>query len=193
MSLGVELLTTDVSSCRSIRRSPMDTCPSPFNPRVTTVPVCDVGNSSDAEMKTYGLVALASLPIINPSSPSGATGGTSGLSRGTSGIATANLEIKLPEFDLKNLPKWAEAGSDPIWLHLYPTLHRFQRFQQFRVYIQGNSEFISFIIHRMENFTFLGTPGPLCARAPFSCSCWRAHALCPSMRADRMKVLHNRC
>ena len=59
MSLGVELLTTDVKSCRGIRSSPMDTCPSPFHPCVRTVPVCNVGDSFEAEMKSYGLAALA--------------------------------------------------------------------------------------------------------------------------------------
>ena len=43
MSLGVELLARDVKSCRGIRSSPMDTCPSPFHPRVRTVLVCSVG------------------------------------------------------------------------------------------------------------------------------------------------------
>ena len=38
MSLGVALLTRDVKSCRGIRSSPMDTCPSPFHPRVRTMP-----------------------------------------------------------------------------------------------------------------------------------------------------------
>ena len=32
MSPGVELLIRDVKSCRGIRSSPMDTCPSPFPP-----------------------------------------------------------------------------------------------------------------------------------------------------------------
>ena len=59
-----------------------------------------------------------------------------------------------------------EAGPDPIWLHLYPTLHRFQRFQQFQVSIQGTSELILLIIHRMENFTFLVETRPaVCAGA----------------------------
>ena len=39
MSPGVELLTRDVKSCRGIRTSPMDTCRSPFHPRVRTVHV----------------------------------------------------------------------------------------------------------------------------------------------------------
>ena len=37
MSPGVELLTRDVRSCRGIRSSPMNTCLSPFLPRVRTV------------------------------------------------------------------------------------------------------------------------------------------------------------
>ena len=37
MSPGVDLLTRDVKSCRGIRSSPMDTCPSPFQPSVSAV------------------------------------------------------------------------------------------------------------------------------------------------------------
>ena len=35
------------------RSSPKDTCPSPFHPRVRTVPVCNVGDTSEAEIKIY--------------------------------------------------------------------------------------------------------------------------------------------
>ena len=42
MSPVGELLTRDVKSCRGIRSSPMDTCPSPFHPCVRTVLVCSV-------------------------------------------------------------------------------------------------------------------------------------------------------
>ena len=108
MSPGVELLTRDVKSCRGIRSSPMDTCPSPFHLRVRTVPVCNVGDTSEAEMKSCGLAALAPLAITHPSPPTDGTGGTGGFGRGTKAIATANLQIKLSEFDPKNLPKWAE-------------------------------------------------------------------------------------
>ena len=59
----------------------------------------------------------------------------------------------------------SEAVLDPIWLHLYPTIHRFQQSQHFLLKIHGNSEFILFIIYRMENFTFLGQTRPaVCAR-----------------------------
>ena len=43
MSPGVELLTRDVKSCGGIRSSLTDTFPSPFHPRVRTLPVCSVG------------------------------------------------------------------------------------------------------------------------------------------------------
>ena len=45
MSPGVELLTRDVKSCRGIRSSPMDTCPSPLHPCVRTVPNSATNNS----------------------------------------------------------------------------------------------------------------------------------------------------
>ena len=63
---GVELLTRVVKSCRGIRSSPVDTCPSPFHPRVRTVPVCSVGDTTEAEMKGYGLSALAPWPQCTP-------------------------------------------------------------------------------------------------------------------------------
>ena len=66
MSPGAELLTKDVKSCTGIRTSPMDICPSPFYPRVRTVPVCSVGNTTQAEMKGYGLAALAPLATTHP-------------------------------------------------------------------------------------------------------------------------------
>ena len=40
--------TRDVKSCKSIRGFPMDTCPSPFHPRVRTVPVCSVRDTPEA-------------------------------------------------------------------------------------------------------------------------------------------------
>ena len=116
MSPGVELLTRGVKSCRGIRSTPLDTCPSPFHPRVRTVPVCTVGDSTEAEMKVYGLAALAPLATVYPSPPSDGKGDTGVLGRGTKGIATANLQIELPEFDPKNLPEWAEEFSEFLLL-----------------------------------------------------------------------------
>ena len=95
MCPAVEPLTRDVKSCRGIRRSPMDPCPSPFHPRVRTVPVCTVGDTTEAEMKSYGLAALAPLAITHPSPPSGRTADPGVPGRGTKAIATAKLRIGL--------------------------------------------------------------------------------------------------
>ena len=67
MSQGVELLTRGVKSCRGIRGTPLDTCPSPFHPRVRTVPVCTIGDSTEAEMEGYGPASLAPLATVYPS------------------------------------------------------------------------------------------------------------------------------
>ena len=112
MSPGVELLTRGVKSCRGIR----STCPSPFHPRVRTVPVSTIGDSTEAEMEGYGLAALAPFSTVYPSSPSGGKGDTGVPGRGTKGIATASLQIELPEFDPKNSPEWAEEFSEFLLL-----------------------------------------------------------------------------
>ena len=116
MSPGVELLTRGVKSCRGIRSTPLDTCPSPFHPRVRTVPVCTIGDSTEAEMEDYGLAALAPLATVYPSPPTGGKGDTGVPGRRTKGITTANLQIELPEFDPKNLPEWAEELSEFLLL-----------------------------------------------------------------------------
>ena len=90
----------------------MDTCSSPFHLPVRTVPVCSVGDTTVAEMKGYGLSVLAPLATVHHSPPSGGTGDTGVPGRGTKAIATANLQIELPEFDPKNLPEWAEEFSE---------------------------------------------------------------------------------
>ena len=90
----------------------MDTRPSPFNLCVRTVPVYSVGNISEAEMKNYVLAAVALLAITHPSAFSDGTGAD----RGTKAIATANLQIELPEYDHKNLPGWAEEFSEFLLL-----------------------------------------------------------------------------
>ena len=116
MSPGVELLTRGVKNCREIRSTPLNTCPSPFHPRVRTVPECTIGDSTEAEMEGYGLAAQAPLATVYPSTPSGGKGDTGVPGRGTKGIATGNLQIKLPEFDPKNLPEWAEEFSEFLLL-----------------------------------------------------------------------------
>ena len=116
MSAGVELLTTDEKRCIGIRSSPMDTCPSPFHPRVRTLPMCSVGDTTEAEMKGYGLAALAPLARMYASPPSSGTDDPGVLCWGTKAIAMANLEIEVPGFDPKNLPEWAEEFSQFLLL-----------------------------------------------------------------------------
>ena len=116
MSPGVELLIRGVKSCRGIRSTPLDTFPSPFHPRVRTVPVCTIRDSTEAEMEGYGLAALAPLATVYPSPPSGGKGDTGVPGRGMKGIAAANLQMELPEFDPKNLPEWAEEFSEFLLL-----------------------------------------------------------------------------
>ena len=116
MSCSVDMFTRDVKSCRGIHSYPMDTCSSPFYPCVRTVPVRSVGDTTEAEMKGYGLAALAPLATVYPSPPSGGTGGPGVPDRGAKAFATANLQIKLPEFDPKNLPEWAEKFSEFLLL-----------------------------------------------------------------------------
>ena len=116
MSPGVELLTRGVKSCRGIRSTPLDTCPSPFHPCVRTVPVCTIGDSTEAEVEGYGVAALAPLATVYPSPPSGGKGDTGVPGRETKGIATANLHIELLAFDPKKLPEWAEEFSEFLLL-----------------------------------------------------------------------------
>ena len=116
VSPGVERWTRDVTSCRGIRSSAMDTWPSHFNPRVRTVPVCNVGDITEAQMKSYGLAGLAPMATTHPSSSSGGTGDPAVPGRGMKAIATANLKIEVPELDPRYLPEWAEEFSEFILL-----------------------------------------------------------------------------
>ena len=113
---SVELLTRDVRSCRGIRSSPMDTCPSPLHPRVRTVPVCSVRDTLEAEIKGCRLSALAPLATVHPSPLSGGTGDKGDPGRGTKSMPMANLQIKPPEFDPENLPEWAQEFSEFLLL-----------------------------------------------------------------------------
>ena len=116
MSPRVELLTRDVKSCRGIRSSPIDSSLSPFHRHVRTVPICSVGDTTEAEMKGYGLSALAPWATVHPSPLSGGTRDTGVPGRGTKAIATANLQIELPEFDPQKLSEWAEESSEFLLL-----------------------------------------------------------------------------
>ena len=121
MSPDVDLLTRDVKSCRGIRSSPMDTCPSPFRPGVRTVPVCSAGNTTETEMRSYALAALALLATTHPSAPAGGMGDPGVASRGTKAIATEHLRINLPDFEPNNLPGLAWEISE--WLLLTGEQH----------------------------------------------------------------------
>ena len=94
MSAGGELLTRDVKSCRGISSSPMNTCPSPFYPRVRTVPVCSVHHTTEAEVTGYGLSALAPFATVPPSPLSGGTGDTGVPGSRTKDIATATYRVR---------------------------------------------------------------------------------------------------
>ena len=67
MSVGLELLTRDVKSCKGIGSSTMEMCPVSFHPCLRTLPVCNVGHTSEANMKSYGLAALA--PVASTHGP----------------------------------------------------------------------------------------------------------------------------
>ena len=106
LSREVELLTREVKSCRRIRSTPMDSCPSPFHPRVRN----SVAETPAEEMGGFGLAALAPLATVTPSPPPVESG------RGTKAIATAINQIELLEVDPKNLPKWAKESSEFLLL-----------------------------------------------------------------------------
>ena len=90
LSCSVEILTKDVKSCREIRSTPMDPCPSPFDPSLKTVPVSSVNENPAEEMRGFGLATLAPLATVNPSPPNGEA------ARCPKATATSNLHIELP-------------------------------------------------------------------------------------------------
>ena len=57
-------------------------------------------------MNSYDPAALAPLATIHPSPPAGGTGDPGVPGRGMKAIASANLRVKFPDFDPKNLPEW---------------------------------------------------------------------------------------
>ena len=64
------------------------------------------------ETEKRGLSALAPLAGVSPS-PSGLTPGGGKMGRSS---AQANIQLELPEVDLKNLPEWAEESSEFLLL-----------------------------------------------------------------------------
>ena len=100
-SPGLSTLAEDLKRSRVSRLLPKVTCPSPFHPRARTVPMAELQDVPVAETEKRGLSALAPLAGV---SPSGLTPGGGKTGRP---IALANIQLELPEFDLKNLPQWA--------------------------------------------------------------------------------------
>ena len=97
-------LAEELKRPRVSRLLPKVTCPSHFHPRARTVPIAELQDVPVTETEKRGLSALAPLAGVPPP-PTGLTpgGGKSGRP-----IAQANIQLELPEFDHKNLPKWAE-------------------------------------------------------------------------------------
>ena len=94
-------LAEDLQRSRVSRLLPKLTCPSPFHPCARTVAIAELQDVLVTETEKRGLTALAPLAGVPPP-PSGLTPGA-----GKSGrpIAQANIQLELPVFDPKNLPK----------------------------------------------------------------------------------------
>ena len=112
-SPGLSTFADDIKRSRMSRLLPKVTCPSPFHPRARTVPIAEVQDVPVRETEKRGLSALAPLAGVS-SSPSGLTFGGGKMSRP---IAQANIQLKLPEFDPKNLPEWAEDFAQFLSAH----------------------------------------------------------------------------
>ena len=110
LSPGLSTLAEDLKRSRVSRLLPKVTCPSPFHPRARTVPMADLQDVPVTEIERRGLSALAPLAGV---SPSGLTPGGGKTGRP---IAQANIQLELPEFDPKNLPKWAEEFAEFLLL-----------------------------------------------------------------------------
>ena len=110
LSPGLSTLAEDLKRSRVSRLLPKVTCPSPFHPRARTVPMAELKDVPVTEIRKRGLSALAPLASV---SPSGLTPGGEKMGRL---IAQANIQLELPEFDPKNLPKWAEEFAEFLLL-----------------------------------------------------------------------------
>ena len=97
-------LADDLKRSRVSRLLPKVTCPSPFHCRARTVPIAELQDVPVTETEKTGLSALAPLASVYLP-PSGLTAGAGKIGRP---IVQANIHRKVPEFDLKNVPEWAE-------------------------------------------------------------------------------------
>ena len=105
-------LVDDLKRSRVSRLVPKVTCPSPFQPRARTVPIAELQEVPVIEIEKRGLTALAPL-AGRPTPPSDPT---SGVGKSGKPIAQANIQLELPEFDPKNLPKLAEQFAEFLLL-----------------------------------------------------------------------------
>ena len=108
----LSMLAEDLKRSRVWWLLPKVTCPSPFHPRARRVPIAEVQDVPVTKTEKRGLSALAPLAGVPPS-PSGLTlgGGKSGRPS-----AQANIQLELPAFDPKDLPKWAEELAEFLLL-----------------------------------------------------------------------------
>ena len=111
-SPGLSTLADYFRRSRVSRLLPKVTCPSPFHPRARTVPIAELQDVPVTETEKRGLSALAPLAGVPPPSSGVAPGG----GKSCRPIAQANIQLKLPEFDPKNLPQWAEEFADFLLL-----------------------------------------------------------------------------
>ena len=103
-------LADDLKRSRVSRLLPKVTCPSPFHPRASTVPIAELQDVPVTETEKRGLSALAPLAGVSPS------GLTPGGGKKGRPIAQANIQLELLEFDPKNLPEWAEKFAEFLLL-----------------------------------------------------------------------------
>ena len=111
-SPGLSTLAEDIKQSRVSRLPPMVTCPSPFHPRARTVPITELQDVLVTETEKKGLTALAPLAVVAPPSSDLIPGGR----KSGKPTAQANIQLELPEFDLKNLPERAEEIAEFLLL-----------------------------------------------------------------------------
>ena len=109
-SPGIKNLVTTLTGDQSAQRLPeVGACPSPFHPRIRTLPVSTLAETPDTELAKLGLTSLAPSARAGPEPPSTSSGGRKA-------IAQANISLELTEFDPKILPEWAEEFSEFLLL-----------------------------------------------------------------------------
>ena len=111
-SPALSTLADDLERSRVSRLLPKVTCPSPSHPRARTVPIAEPQDVPVTESEKRGLSTVAPLAGVPPP-PSGLTPGDRKSGRP---IAQANIQLDLPEFDPKKLPKWAEEFAEFLLL-----------------------------------------------------------------------------